>query len=165
MLVVDGKEYYIQDLQSPVIEITTSWFPQTIGWKLLFFVFIIVFVYKSYKNYQKWIENKYRREALAEIKNISFDDTHKAAQRLSKILKTTAIYALPSSLINSLKPEELSEKLNDSCLKKVFISKIFNDWQVKILQSPENNNFTDKEVKEISIQVTNWIINHQKEVL
>src|SRR6516162_5592547 len=65
-----------------------SWMPQTVGWYVVFAILTALLLWFCIRVLQRWIKNRYRRDALRELQLTPVD-------RLSEILKRTAMVTWP----------------------------------------------------------------------
>lgn len=68
------SSYILRDLKEVGLPDHVSWMPQTLGWKILAFLLLIVLIYFSYKKVRHWWLNRYRDEAIKVTKGLSIDD-------------------------------------------------------------------------------------------
>lgn len=59
--------YILRDLHDVAIPTSVSWMPQTIGWKILGIILLLVAIYLAYRLALRWWSNRYRKEALQEL--------------------------------------------------------------------------------------------------
>ncbi len=83
--------YILRDLHDVTVPESVSWWPQTIGWKLLALVVLLALVYWSYKALRHWGNNRYRREALTALNELNPQDND-TGNRLFSILKIVLVY-------------------------------------------------------------------------
>jgi flagellar biosynthesis/type III secretory pathway M-ring protein FliF/YscJ len=81
-----------------VVPEPVPWLPQTPGWWIVLGWLVAVVLLAAWQIVRRRRRNRYRRDALAELKAIEIDsgtDTDKAAQRIAGVLKRTALVAYP----------------------------------------------------------------------
>ncbi len=83
--------YILRDLHDVTVPESVSWWPQTIGWKLLALAILLALVYWSYKALRHWWNNRYRSEALAALNELNQQDND-TGKRLFSILKIVLVY-------------------------------------------------------------------------
>ncbi|PKI17557.1 DUF4381 domain-containing protein [Colwellia sp. 12G3] len=71
---------------------TISFWPQTIGWQLLFILLTMLIIKKAYQSYKTYQANAYRREALAWLSQCSLSNEDDIRQ-LPALLRKTALIA------------------------------------------------------------------------
>jgi hypothetical protein len=97
--------YAIRGIQELIAPGPVSWFPATVGWKVLgLFVALLVF-YALYRRYRHWRANRYRREALAVLEEIRALPPGAALAHTAALIKSTALAAVPRTEIASLSGE------------------------------------------------------------
>jgi hypothetical protein len=72
-----------------------SWLPQTPGWWVVLGWLVAVLLLAAWQVVKRRHRNRYRREALAELKAIEAEQGTGAAQRIAAVLKRTALVAYP----------------------------------------------------------------------
>ncbi|MEZ8776022.1 DUF4381 domain-containing protein [Vibrio splendidus] len=83
--------YILRDLHDVAIPDSVSWAPQTIGWKILGVILLLVAIYLAYRLAQKWWNNRYRKEALQELVLLDARDKN-STERTFKVLKVVLRY-------------------------------------------------------------------------
>ncbi|TVO34104.1 DUF4381 domain-containing protein [Vibrio algivorus] len=66
--------YILRDLNEVGLPDHVSWFPQTLGWKIVGVVALIILAYCLYKYTRRWWQNRYRLEAIKVTESLSLDD-------------------------------------------------------------------------------------------
>jgi hypothetical protein len=143
-------------IKNPPVELETSWFPETIGWKILLLILVIFLTKRGIGFYKKWKSNEYRRLALRELEkqNVSLLE-------FSKTLKETIRFAYPENYNNRLNKEDLYNLLMDKITSNNIEKELFFKWQDSLLM--KNKEITKEERETIKIFVFNWIKTHKKE--
>lgn len=83
--------YILRELHDVAVPPSVSWYPQTIGWKILAAVVLIALVYVAYRLAQQWWCNRYRQEALLTISQIKPSDKG-MPKALFSVLKIVLIH-------------------------------------------------------------------------
>ena len=83
--------YILRELRDVTIPDSVSWFPQTIGWKILGVALLLVAFYLAYRLALRWWNNRYRKEALKELMVLDARDKN-STERTFKILKVVLRY-------------------------------------------------------------------------
>ncbi|MEZ9622671.1 DUF4381 domain-containing protein [Vibrio sp. 10N.222.55.A3] len=83
--------YILRELHDVAIPDSVSWAPQTIGWKILGVILLLVAIYLAYRLAQKWWNNRYRKEALQELVLLDARDKN-STERTFKVLKVVLRY-------------------------------------------------------------------------
>jgi len=76
-----------------------SWMPQTAGWYVLLALSCIFAIWLLARTVARWLSNRYRREALAQLQNAP-------VSQLSALLKQTAMAVWPRVQVASLSGQE-----------------------------------------------------------
>ncbi|MFA0310182.1 hypothetical protein BH581_00815 [Vibrio splendidus] len=83
--------YILRELHDVAIPDGVSWAPQTMGWKILGVILLLVAVYLAYRLAQRWWNNRYRQEALKELMLLDARDKN-STERTFKVLKVVLRY-------------------------------------------------------------------------
>lgn len=83
--------YILRELRDVTIPDSVSWFPQTIGWKILGVALLLVAFYLAYRLALRWWNNRYRKEALKELMVLDARDKN-STERTFKVLKVVLRY-------------------------------------------------------------------------
>ncbi|EKZ9011035.1 DUF4381 domain-containing protein [Vibrio sp. 665] len=83
--------YILRELHDVAVPPSVSWYPQTIGWKILAAVVLIALVYVVYRLARQWWHNRYRKEALLAISQIKSSDKD-MPKVLFSVLKVVLIH-------------------------------------------------------------------------
>ncbi len=83
--------YILRELHDVPVPASVSWYPQTIGWKILAVVTLLVLFYIAYRLVRKWWVNRYRKEALEAISQLDVNDSD-MPKTLFSILKIVLIH-------------------------------------------------------------------------
>ncbi|MGI9285257.1 MAG: DUF4381 domain-containing protein [Pseudomonadales bacterium] len=107
--------YLIRGIEEIALPEPVSWFPQTIGWKILALLALLFAAYKSYHAAKRWWRNRYRRSALLKLKVLEEEadgDYSKVAAELPSLLKAAALHAYPRAQVAALSGESWLEFLD-----------------------------------------------------
>ena len=97
--------YLIHGINEIILPSDISWWPSTIGWKILALLLFIFVSYRLFKFALAWWSNRYRREAIKQIstlQNVSANDLTNVIEQLPFYLKTTALQAYPRDQVAQL---------------------------------------------------------------
>ncbi|MBB1462453.1 DUF4381 domain-containing protein [Vibrio sp. SG41-7] len=128
--------YILRELHDVAIPDSVSWAPQTIGWKILGVILLLVAIYLAYRLAQKWWNNRYRKEALQELMILDARDKN-SAERTFKVLKVVLRY-LDSS--------------NAKLFGKAYVNRLNAYLPVSANTSENSNAFFADEVSELWMQ-------------
>ncbi len=86
-----------------------SWWPQTIGWKVLALALLLWLLYRLYLGARRWWKNRYRRAALAQLDAMQRQANGQHQEVLAglpELLKATALQAYPRTEVAALSGTE-----------------------------------------------------------
>ncbi|WP_114327348.1 DUF4381 domain-containing protein [Candidatus Colwellia aromaticivorans] len=142
-----------------------SWFPQTIGWKILA-VFILFFIsykgYKIYKIYKIYQSNAYRREALSWLAHCQKTDDINLYKQLPALLRKTALSAFKRSEVSQLTGSCWEHWLDQQCQKTSFVSSCPTLLHQLAFKPINANTLTKKQNQILITQVTLWVKYHRR---
>ncbi|MEZ8245503.1 DUF4381 domain-containing protein [Vibrio splendidus] len=128
--------YILRELHDVAIPDSVSWAPQTVGWKILGVILLLVAIYLAYRLAQKWWNNRYRKEALQELMILDARDKN-STERTFKVLKVVLRY-LDSS--------------NAKLFGKAYVNRLNAYLPVSANTSENSNAFFADEVSELWMQ-------------
>jgi predicted negative regulator of RcsB-dependent stress response len=100
-----------------VVPDPVPWLPQTPGWWIVLGWLVAVVILAAWQIVRRRRRNRYRRDALAELKTIVSQpdiDSAQAAQRIAAVLKRTALAAYPRADVASLYGADWARFLTES---------------------------------------------------
>ncbi|MEJ8859734.1 DUF4381 domain-containing protein [Variovorax robiniae] len=65
-----GQPPSLSQLADVVAPPPISWMPQTVGWKVLAVLLVLIAIWLAWRGTRNWLRNRYRRDALAELRQI-----------------------------------------------------------------------------------------------
>ncbi|MGY0614756.1 DUF4381 domain-containing protein [Vibrio sp. FJH11] len=83
--------YILSELHDVTVPPSVDWYPQTVGWKILAAVILLVLIYLAFRLLSNWWMNRYRKEALDVITLIDPSDSE-MPKTLFSILKIVLIH-------------------------------------------------------------------------
>lgn len=101
--------YMLHGIDEIVLPEPVSWWPQTIGWKLLALALGLWLLYRLYRAAELWWKNRYRRAALAQLDALQRqapEQYEAVLASLPELLKATALHAYPRTEIAALSGDE-----------------------------------------------------------
>ncbi|BDR16152.1 DUF4381 domain-containing protein [Vibrio sp. STUT-A11] len=131
--------YILSELHDVTVPSSVSWYPQTIGWKILAAVFVLALVYIAYCLLKTWWINRYRKEALDLITQMNPDDSD-MPKTLFSILKIILIHI---------------DSRNARLFDGAFLSKLDELNPTKSAFSDETSNLWLKSIINPKIELTN----------
>jgi len=147
---------------SPLMEPSPVAFSMdTIGWKILFALLLIIILYSAYKFYLHYKHNKYRRLAVAKIIEISQLSDNEMPSMISQIMfqiKQTALLTFDREKVASLEGNQWLQFLQQTAkdvhfveYKDVIISSVYKG-EVSSEVDFDKNDFVKNSIK--------WIKKH-----
>jgi hypothetical protein len=128
-----------------------AWTPQTIGWCILFALIGVLAIWTAVHLFKKWLANRYRREALHKLVQLS-------PQQFSELLKRTALTAWPRERVASLSGSAWLEFLNQSAGSGLFRDAPANRIEELAFQSVSLSSEDEQSLRQA---VANWIRRHR----
>ncbi|MFA0572250.1 DUF4381 domain-containing protein [Vibrio splendidus] len=128
--------YILRELHDVAIPDSVSWAPQTIGWKILGVILLLVAIYLAYRLALRWWNNRYRKEALQELMVLDARDKN-STERTFKVLKVVLRY-LDSS--------------NAKLFGKAYVNRLNAYLPVSANTSENSNAFFVDEISELWMQ-------------
>ncbi len=101
-----------------------SWMPQTLGWLIAFAWLVAVVSIVAWHRYRIWQRNRYRREALTQLKAIETqyaDNPSVTAGQIAILIKRTALAAYPRHRVAQLYGALWAQFLRDAAGKDAVI--------------------------------------------
>jgi hypothetical protein len=138
-----------------------SMVPSTPGWWFLLFVFIGVVVRAVLNGRQRYLRDKYRREALAQlvaIKSSIKNGAVEAARELAPLLRATAIAAIGREAVIELEGNAYVDVLSDLAPKADLIS--VSDLH-QLAYAPVET-FEEIDIEALLSTVEHWIRTHRR---
>ncbi|WP_321284369.1 DUF4381 domain-containing protein [uncultured Vibrio sp.] len=131
--------YILSELHDVTVPPSVSWYPQTVGWKILAGVVVIALIYLAYRFLRKWWVNRYRKEALNAISQLEAGN-NEMPKTLFSILKVVLVHI-----------DSNNAKLFDGA----FLSKLDELNPTKSAFSDETSNLWLKSIINPKIELTN----------
>ncbi len=101
--------YLIHGIDEIQLPEPVAWLPQTLGWKFLALLTLLIAICQGYRVCRQWWRNRYRRRALQRLKDIEIaaegDDLRIVAE-LPWLLKATALHAYPRADVAALSGDD-----------------------------------------------------------
>lgn len=149
--------YILRDLHDVTVPESVSWWPQTIGWKLLALVVLLVLVHWSYKALRHWWNYRYRREALTALNELNPQDND-TGNRLFSILKIVLVYLDSGNA--RLFDDAFLDKLDElSPEQPAFNDQIAKQWQQSLVNP--NIKLNPEQHAELIKRAQVWLKQHR----
>lgn len=157
--------YILRDLHDVAVPPSVSWYPQTIGWKILAAVALIALVYVAYRLVQQWWCNRYRKEALLTISQIKPSDKG-MPKALFSVLKIVLIHVDSRNAklfdtaflrkLDALYPQTGDSQANSQV---VFNDELSKRWLQNIVDPSVM--LTNEERVTLIARAKNWVSEHR----
>ena len=136
-----------------------SWFPQTLGWQLLFLLFFCYLLYRIYLLIKKYVGNAYRRAAHYEMQLISTEPDN--LKKIPLILRRTALYAYPRKLVSPQIGNDWEQWLDQECHGCDFSTQ--HSGVLSELAYAKQPKLSEEQIQALKSQVMLWIKSHRGE--
>lgn len=154
--------YNLHGIEEVHLPETVSWMPQTIGWKVVAGVLLLAFIYCLIRKAQGWWRNRYRREALKQLKQLEVsEDLYTVVCHLPFLLKATALQRFPRSIIAPLSGEDWLSFLSGHYPGPSFNDPLGRQLIAVSYQHKPQWTLQDDEAKALIERTRSWIKTHQ----
>lgn len=154
--------YLLEKLVETQAPEAISWLPQTLGWKLLAGIALLLLIIKSYQLYQGYQRNAYRREALAWLKRCQQTDSLDLYMQLPSLLRETALSAYKRTEITQLTGSQWEHWLDQQCQQTSFSTSCPNILH-QLSYMPINSHDVHTEQYQVLLeQIRLWIKHHRR---
>ncbi len=155
--------YILHGIEEVHLPDPVSWWPQTIGWKVLGLLALILLSYGIYRQIKIWWRNRYRREALKQLASLeaSAADWQSVVRQLPTLLKLVALQVYPRSDIAVLSGPSWLYFLDAQSSGVSFCDKAGEQLLVVAYQAEEHWMLDEADARELISRVRFWISNHQ----
>lgn len=150
---------FIETSAPPLI----SWWPQTLGWKLVPVFFLFFALKKAYLLWQEYKRNAYRREALTWLNDLpSFHNLEQQAvyRQLPALLRKTALTAFKRSQICHLQGSDWDAWLDKQCEKTAFTTRCAK--QLHRLSFSPSPQLSPEQMHALINEISLWIKFHRR---
>ncbi len=149
--------YILRNLHDVTIPESVSWWPQTMGWKVLACLFTLAIAYMAYRLIKYWWVNRYRSEAIRYVESLDINDCE--MPRLTLHVIKVVLNHLDPCYAN-LYGKALLNKMDELHNGSLFTSKVGELW-VEMLVNP-NVVMNNQERIELKRRVLAWLSKHQE---
>ena len=134
-----------------------SWWPLAPGWWLLIIITVIGLVIAGRLLVNRYMERSYRRQALAQLKQLNHDNCQQQLVAVFELLRQVAMSAYPQSNFASLAPDDFVYFLQNSCSKSLFAGLTPNWQSLLYTKQPQiESQLLDQVIANAKL----WIVNH-----
>lgn len=142
----------LSHLHDVIVPPEISWWPPAPGWLWMLVALAVILVLVLLRTLTALRNNRYRREALAELADCEND-----LPRMAEILKRTALAAFPRSQVASLTGQAWLTFLDHTGRTNYFATQ---DWLVEALYNPGGSSPSPDTVNAFRQKAHDWIRNH-----
>ncbi len=150
--------YILRELHDITIPESVSWVPQTIGWKILAVVGVMILIYLGYRLAHQCWDNRYRKEALEAILHLSPADAN-MPKALFSIVKIVLIH-LNSSNAHLFDTAFLCKLDQLNPKHKMFNDEISKRWLQSIIDPGVDLKHSERLL--LLERATTWLKEHNK---
>lgn len=153
------SSYILRGLQEVGLPESVSWWPQTLGWKILAGVGLVLLILWLYRQGQRWWKNRYRREALSVTQTLDINASQFEYQ-LFVIIKRVMGYLNSSD--QALYGEAFIKALNRYVENKgaPLDLELAQKWMLSLNSNKQALNREEK--SRLYQHCLNWIKDHQQ---
>ncbi|MGY3571602.1 DUF4381 domain-containing protein [Vibrio paucivorans] len=159
--------YILRNLIDVEVPESVSWFPQTIGWKIIAVLLVALLIYAAYLGVKHWWHNRYRTEAIEQLKLINLESAS-SEQALFNVTKSVMVYLNPQHA--SLYGEALLNCLDSYLLSKGqglpnqtdsfrFTTEVGRKWMQSLVQPDCSLSLEERQL--LARDLSYWVKTHQ----
>ena len=155
----------IEEIQLPE---PISWWPQTLGWKLLALAAALWACYELYRAALRWWHNRYRREALRQLSSVQREAGNQLQEVVAVLpyyMKVTALQAYPRQDVASLTGNDWLTFLDSHYSGPSFSGGIGVKLLAVTYLPPEKWQLDEKESHALIGMSRQWIARHREHAL
>ena len=159
--------YMLHGIDEIQIPEPVSWWPQTIGWKVLALALMLWLLYRLYRLAQRWWINRYRRAALAQLDALEMQADGRYQQvlaNLPELLKATALQAYPRTEIAALSGEQWLAFLDSHYDGPAFSDTPGRQLLTVAYQEPSRWQLSAEDANQLITMSRRWIQRHRMQV-
>lgn len=152
--------YVLDDFAEVVSPHAISWLPQTAGWAWLGAALLVLLLRYFFKRVQHWHQNRYRREAVARLDQLTDSPDHETwLIELNTLLKLTALAAYSRAQVARLSGHEWVEFLNRHCATPPFSAEL---GRCLALGTYTGTTVTATTRQQLLAAARNWVQTHEQ---
>lgn len=154
--------YLINGISETAAPNNISWWPTTIGWKILLLVLMIALLRLVYRRYQSYQRNAYRRDALAWLQQLpeyNGNQPDPIYRQLPALLRKTALTAFDRTAISQLSRQQWEVWLDQHCPGCLFVDNC-PDLLHQLAYAPEIA-ISQSQMQTLVTEVGRWIRHHR----
>ncbi|MCL6416445.1 DUF4381 domain-containing protein [Aestuariirhabdus sp. Z084] len=156
--------YLLHGIEEVQLPPPVSWAPQTGGWALLAGLLVLLLGYLAYKGLRHWWCNRYRRQALHQLKQCRrhTESPRALARQIPLLLKATALQAFPRAQVASLSGERWLEFLDAQYPGPPFCGDLGRLMLTLDYAPPSHQTIDAQQARQLSEMARHWIRTHQR---
>lgn len=148
--------YILRDLYDVAVPSAVSWWPQTLGWKIVVSIFALTVLYGFYRYVQYRWRNRYRQEGIEAVTRLDPNEPQFATQLFS-IMKVVLAYLDRHN--NQIFGEAFIDKVNALCSSAPYNRALAQRWMNHLVDPSVQLDEADK--KALIQQTKQWLRQHQ----
>ncbi len=148
--------YMLRNIHEVQVPEAVSWFPQTIGWKIVFAAIAVWICYQIYRRVKHWWVNRYRNEAAEALMQLKANEPDWPFQMV-RVIKIVMIYL--DSKNASLHGSPLLTKMDRYSDQSMLLAE--NSDVKQWLACAENSKLTPPDFESVRSKLLLWIKTHQ----
>ncbi|MEC6796372.1 DUF4381 domain-containing protein [Photobacterium sp. S4TG1] len=157
------SNYMLRNMSEVTIPDHVSWFPQTIGWKIVAILLMVTVFYYSIQWIRWWWGNRYRREAIALIEVMHASIKHKDALLslpldMFEVMKAVLIYLDPQKA-NAFGERFLIDLDDCHSPRKVVFNDVIGQKWMRSLVQPQSQ-LSEHELSLLITLCQQWLVEH-----
>lgn len=142
----------LEKLNDIVLPQPVSWLPQTWGWLALALLLLALLAWALWRRHRRYVANRYRREALAEIDRLTATLGIGATTGIAEVLKRVALKAWPRETTASLSGAAWLAFLKQQNFTSDTASRILDD-----LEYHAGPDLTESDARHFADDARRWI--------
>jgi len=148
--------YMLRNIREVAVPDAVSWFPQTLGWKIVFAAIAIWVGYQIYRKTVHWWNNRYRNEAIDALAKIEREDPN-WPYKLVNVIKIVMVYLDSNNA--SLYGSGLLKQMDNYAVQTLPLAEDedVHQW----LACAENSKLTPPDFEYIHRRLVEWVKVHQ----
>jgi len=153
--------YLLEKLVETQAPESISWLPQTLGWKVLAGIALMLLIRKSYQTYRNYQRNAYRREALAWLEHCRQTDKIELYKQLPALLRKAALNAYKRTEISQLSGGQWEHWLDQQCQQTSFVTSCPSALNQLAYMPINSATAKTEQYQVLLVQITLWVRHHR----
>lgn len=158
--------YLIAGIEEVTLPPAISWWPQTLGWKILSALLLVAISLGLYRALVRWYHNRYRRDALRHLRALErrAQSWQALLAALPPLLKAVALQAYPRTVVASLSGREWLVFLDKQCAASAFSQAPFAELFAIAYRPQEQWQLQESDTQRLLARVRRWIKYHRADL-